>query len=40
MFINACKHKYQEIPEEIYEQFNKIILYSLTTPMSEKKDSI
>jgi hypothetical protein len=40
MFINSSKFKNSQISEEIYTLLNNIIIYSLTTPNPDKKDSI
>lgn len=40
MFINSAKFKNSEISEAYYSELNNIIIYSLTTPNPDKKDSI
>lgn len=40
MYINAAKHKQEDVPGSVHAELARIVLYSLSTPSSEKKDSI
>lgn len=40
MFINASKYRQATVPVDIYHSLNQIIIYSLSMPQGENKESI